>query len=277
MTGRRHGDLLSRAASALVLAPLVLVAVWIGGLAFAVMVAVVAGIVMLEWWSVTVPRRSGRKTDFEIAPTVAAVAAGAAPLAMAAEQVAAAAVLLCVGAALVAVLHRGRAGGVAWPASGVFYAGIPAVALVALREPGGGLAFVVLLFVVVWVTDSVAYFGGRAIGGRKLWPRVSPGKTWSGALCGLAGGIVAGVAVAAVAGGGLVAAAAASAILSIVSQFGDLGESAVKRRFGVKDTGKLIPGHGGLMDRVDGLLAAAVAAALMALAAGGLPVFAGAG
>jgi phosphatidate cytidylyltransferase len=277
VTAKRQSDLFSRAASALVLAPLVLVAVWIGGLAFAVMVAVVAGIVMLEWWTVTVPRRAGRKPELEIAPAVAAVSSGAAPLAMAASQPVAAAGLLIVGVVLVAVLHRGHSGGVAWPALGVLYAGIPAVALVALRDLPGGLWFVVLLFVVVWVTDSVAYFGGRAIGGRKLWPRVSPGKTWSGAICGLAGGVVAGVLIAVALGASPLAAAAVAAVLSIVSQLGDLGESAIKRRFGVKDTGKIIPGHGGVMDRVDGLLAAAVAAAALSLAIGTLPVFAGIG
>lgn len=277
MSGKRHGDLVSRAASALVLAPLVLAAVWIGGIAFAVMVAVVAGIVMLEWWTVTVPRRAGRKSELEIAPAVAAVSAGAAPLAMAASQPLAAAGLLLVGVVLVAVLHRGHAGGVLWPALGVLYAGIPAVALVGLRDLPGGLWFVVLLFLVVWVTDSVAYFGGRAIGGRKLWPRVSPGKTWSGAVCGLAGGVVAGVVIALALGASPVAAAVVAVVLSIVSQIGDLAESAVKRRFGVKDTGKLIPGHGGVMDRVDGLLAAAVVAAALALAMGMLPVFAGIG
>ncbi len=277
MTAKRHGDLLSRAASALVLAPLVLAAVWIGGIAFAVMVAVVAGIVMLEWWSVTVPRRPGRKPELEVAPALAAVTAGAAPLAMAAAQPFAAAGLLLVGVVLVAVLHRGHAGGTTWPALGVLYAGIPAVALVTLRDLPGGLWFVVFLFAVVWVTDSVAYFGGRAIGGRKLWPRVSPGKTWSGAVCGLVGAVAVGVAIAAALGENPAAAAAVAAALSIVSQLGDLAESAIKRRFGVKDTGKLIPGHGGVMDRVDGLLAAAAAAAVMALAMGMLPVFAGTG
>jgi phosphatidate cytidylyltransferase len=275
VTAKRPGDLFSRAASALVLAPLVLAAVWIGGLAFAVMVAVVAGIVMLEWWTVTVPRRPARRPELELAPALAAVAAGAAPLAMAASQPVAAAALLVVGVVLVAVLHRGRAGGVLWPALGVLYAGIPAVALVTLRDLPGGLWFVVLLFVVVWVTDSVAYFGGRAIGGRKLWPRVSPGKTWSGAVCGLAGGMIAGVLIAIALGANPVVAAIVAAALSIVSQLGDLGESAIKRRFGVKDTGKLIPGHGGVMDRVDGLLAAAVVAAAIALVIGMLPVFAG--
>lgn len=269
-----QGDLVRRAASAIVLAPVVLVAVWLGGLPFAALVAVVAAIVVLEWWAVTVPRRGGRTKAIDPSATVAAVAAGAAPLAAAAGQPLLAAIVLVVGAALVAVLHRGALGRWIWPILGVAYAGLPAVALVAVRDPPGGLWFVLMLMIVVWVTDSVAYFGGRAIGGPKLWPRVSPGKTWSGAICGLLGGVCAGGAVAAFSGGGIAAAVVVAAVLSVVSQLGDLAESAIKRRFGVKDSGKLIPGHGGVMDRVDGLLAAALAAGLIVLALGAVPAFA---
>ncbi len=269
-----QGDLVRRAASAIVLAPVVLVAVWLGGLPFAALVAIVAAIVVLEWWTVTVPRRGGRTKTIDPSATVAAVAAGAAPLAAAAGQPLLSAIVLVVGAALVALLHRGALGRWIWPILGVAYAGLPAVALVAVRDLPGGLWFVLMLMIVVWVTDSVAYFGGRAIGGPKLWPRVSPGKTWSGAICGLLGGVCAGAAVAAFSGGGIAAAVVVAAVLSVVSQLGDLAESAIKRRFGVKDSGKLIPGHGGVMDRVDGLLAAALAAGLIVLALGAIPAFA---
>lgn len=269
-----QGDLVRRAVSAAVLAPIVLVAVWLGGLLFAGLVAVVAAIVMLEWWAVTMPRRPGRAKGLDPAATIAAVAAGAAPLAMAAGQPVFAALLLIVGAAVVAFFHRSQLGSWVWPALGLAYAGIPAVALVAVRDLPGGQWLILALMVVVWATDSVAYFGGRAIGGPKLWPRVSPGKTWSGAICGLVGGVVAGGIVAAYAGGALIAALAVAAVLSVVSQIGDLAESAIKRRFGVKDSGKLIPGHGGVMDRVDGLLAAAVAAGILCLAFGAVPAFA---
>ena len=124
----------------------------------------------------------------------------------------------------------------------------------------------------MWATDIAAYFAGRAIGGPKLMPRVSPNKTWSGAIGGTAGGVVGGVVVAA-----HVRRRAASPrsrawrfVLSVVSQAGDLLESAVKRRFDAKDASQLIPGHGGLMDRLDGFVAAAVAAALIGLLRGGL-------
>lgn len=269
-----QGDLVRRAASAVVLAPIVLVAVWLGGLLFAGLVAVVAAIVVLEWWAVTMPHRPARAKSLDPAATIAAVASGAAPLAMAAEQPLLAFLLLVVGAGLVALIHRASVGRWLWPLLGIAYAGVPAIALVAVRDLPGGLWFVLAVMVVVWVTDSVAYFGGRAIGGRKLWPQVSPGKTWSGAICGLVGGVCAGGIVAAVAGGQVVPALAVAAVLSIVSQLGDLAESAIKRRFGVKDSGKLIPGHGGVMDRVDGLLAAAVAGGLVCLAYGAVPAFA---
>ncbi len=274
MSRAGQSDLVRRAASAAVLAPIVLAAVWLGGLLFAALVAVVAAIVVLEWWAVTMPRRPGRAKGLDPAATIAAVSAGAAPLAMAASQPLFAALLLITGAGLVALLHRNAVGRWLWPAVGIAYAGLPALALVGMRDLPGGLWFVLALMIIVWTTDSVAYFGGRAIGGHKLWPSVSPGKTWSGAICGLAGGVSAGGIVAAVAGGNVVAALVVAAVLSIVSQFGDLAESAIKRRFGVKDAGKLIPGHGGVMDRVDGLLAAALAGGLLCLAFGAAPAFA---
>ncbi|MGA9009357.1 MAG: phosphatidate cytidylyltransferase, partial [Xanthobacteraceae bacterium] len=122
------------------------------------------------------------------------------------------------------------------------------------------------LFAVVWATDIFAYLVGRSIGGPLLWPRLSPNKTWSGAFGGFLGGVAAGVAVAYASGGtrGAVAGALAFA-LSLVAQCGDLFESAIKRRFGVKDTGHLIPGHGGVMDRLDGFLVAALAAVLIGI------------
>ena len=135
---------------------------------------------------------------------------------------------------------------------------------------------VIFVFLVVWATDTAAYFSGRLIGGPKLAPRFSPKKTWSGAIGGASAAVVVGLMVALVAGieGKLWAAAIAFA-LSVVSQFGDLGESALKRRFDVKDSGALIPGHGGIMDRVDGLVAAMVVAVIIGLLRGGDDIAAG--
>ncbi len=140
-----------------------------------------------------------------------------------------------------------------------------------LRSDGGdGFLAVIFLFAVVWATDIVAYFVGRAIGGPKLMPNVSPKKTWSGALGGTLAAIVVAVAVAKAAGlTGLFAVAMLAVVLSVFAQAGDLFESFLKRRFGAKDSSHLIPGHGGLMDRLDGFVSASVVAALIGLARGG--------
>ncbi|HEX7391203.1 MAG TPA: phosphatidate cytidylyltransferase [Acidiphilium sp.] len=154
-------------------------------------------------------------------------------------------------------------------AAGIVYAGLPAAALLWLRLLPAGLVDVLFLLIVVWATDIGAYAAGRLIGGPKLAPAISPGKTVSGALGGLVIGVLAGIAVARDPAGILPA-----ALLSVVSQIGDLAESALKRRLGVKDSGRTIPGHGGLFDRLDGVLAAAPVAALLALIAqGGLPLW----
>ncbi|HZP19016.1 MAG TPA: phosphatidate cytidylyltransferase, partial [Bauldia sp.] len=154
----------------------------------------------------------------------------------------------------------------AWRPAGVAYAALFGLSLLSLRYAPLGREALVFVFAVTWATDTGAYFGGRGIGGPKLWPAVSPKKTWSGAISGL---------IAATAAGVLVARAFALPVslplvlvtlfLSLACQAGDLFESAVKRHFGVKDAGHLIPGHGGLMDRVDGLIFVAAAAALIGL------------
>ena len=155
-----------------------------------------------------------------------------------------------------------------WSAAGVYYCGLPAIALIWIRsDPDFGTLAILYLFTIVWTTDSAAYLFGRWIGGPKLAPRVSPKKTWAGLIGGALSACLAGLVFAAFAEdafspwlGGL------SIGLALIAQCGDLGESAVKRMFGMKDTSGLIPGHGGVLDRVDGLLFAAIAAALLAWA-----------
>jgi phosphatidate cytidylyltransferase len=152
-------------------------------------------------------------------------------------------------------------GATQWEASGVAYAALSGFSLAYLRDDNhSGLIAILFLFAVVWATDIAAYFVGRAVGGPKLAPSISPGKTQSGALGGAVGGVVAGLLLAIAAGAGnLVQLGLVALALSIVSQIGDLFESWVKRRHGCKDSSNLIPGHGGVMDRVDGLVAAAFA------------------
>jgi phosphatidate cytidylyltransferase len=160
----------------------------------------------------------------------------------------------------------------AWMAAGLVYAGVLLLGPVLLRgDAAFGLMAMLFLFAIVWATDIAAYFAGRAIGGPKLWPAVSPKKTWSGAIGGTVGGVVAGVIV--VKAAGLVVApmlVLVALILSIASQAGDLLESSIKRHFGAKDASQLIPGHGGLMDRLDGFLTAVAAAVMVGLLRGGL-------
>jgi phosphatidate cytidylyltransferase len=159
-----------------------------------------------------------------------------------------------------------------WMLAGLVYAGVLLLGPVLLRNDASlGFVAILFLFAIVWITDTAAYFAGRAFGGPKLWPAVSPKKTWSGAIGGTLGGVAAGLLV--VKGAGLAIAPMLVLVavgLSIVSQAGDLLESAVKRHFGAKDASQLIPGHGGLMDRLDGFLTAVAAAAMVGLLRGGL-------
>jgi phosphatidate cytidylyltransferase len=177
------------------------------------------------------------------------------------------------GAAAIAVLWEWTklVTGPGWVISGIFYAGVMLAAPVVLRHDAElGFLAMVLLFSIVWTTDILGYFAGRAIGGPKLMPAISPKKTWSGALAGAAGAMIVAVLVASLFGSFNKAAIASIALLlSVVSQLGDLLESWVKRRFDAKDASHLIPGHGGVMDRLDGFWAAALVGCLIGLLRGG--------
>jgi phosphatidate cytidylyltransferase len=230
-----------------------------------------------------VPRRGGRDLWLRVVSSLVL-----APLAIAAAYVGgawfigfwlfAAAGVLWEWMALVATARSlsgaARAG---WIALGALYAGAMLAAPLVIRADAAlGFVAMVFLFAVVWATDIAAYFAGRLAGGRKLWPAVSPNKTWSGAVAGAVAATVAALAVAAVAGIGPPAAIAVLGfVLSIAAQFGDLFESALKRSFGVKDASHAIPGHGGLMDRLDGFVAAAAAAAVVGAMRGGVDGAAG--
>jgi phosphatidate cytidylyltransferase len=176
---------------------------------------------------------------------------------------------LAAGAVLWEWLKLVSGGG--WIATGIFYAGaLLAAPLILRNDPGLGFLAMILLFAIVWTTDIFGYFAGRAFGGPKLMPAVSPKKTWSGALAGTLGAMIVAVLVASAFGHfNLVAIAALALMLSVVSQLGDLLESWIKRHFGAKDASQLIPGHGCVMDRLDGFWAAALVACLVGLLRGG--------
>lgn len=259
-----RSNLLLRVLSSLVLAPLAIAAAWFGGIAFIVFWAIAALLVLWEWDSLVCA------DDRNPVLLTGAVALAGASLLLAFNRAGVAAALIILGGVGVAGLAAAERR--LWCAGGLVYAATLLIAPVVLRSDASlGFAVILFLFVVVWLTDIVAYFVGRAAGGPKLMPRVSPKKTWSGAAGGTLAAVIGGVLVAQQAGvGGLVAAAVVALLLSVMSQAGDLLESAIKRRFGAKDASQLLPGHGGLMDRLDGFVAAALAGALIGLAHGGI-------
>jgi phosphatidate cytidylyltransferase len=260
----RASALKLRTLAALVMAPPALLAVWFGDGWFAALIVIVAAILGWEWGSLCGSGRFG-PTGITVAVSVTASV-----LAFALGQPGAAAAALLVGVALAFGLSRSRgenASGLM--AFGILWIAVPCLAFLWLRGEEQGRATVLWLLFVVWATDIGAYAAGRSLGGPKLAPRISPNKTWSGLLGGALSAAVVGLAIAVLLGTSGVALGLVSAALAVVAQAGDLAESAVKRRFGVKDASSLIPGHGGLFDRVDGLLAAAPAVALISLVGGG--------
>jgi phosphatidate cytidylyltransferase len=262
--GSGRSNVLLRMISALVLAPLAIAAAWLGGLPFALFWGLAAFGVWWEWSSL-VAVAAARLVMF--------TGVGALGLALAlsatGRYLAAVIVILLGAGATIVVAPAGRG---PWVGAGLIYAGSLVVAPLLVRhDPQWGFTAIILLFGTVWGTDIVAYFAGRAIGGPKLWPSVSPNKTWSGALGGAAAAALAGWAVARVVSPGdewhLVAVGLG---LSIAAQSGDLFESWVKRHFGAKDSSHIIPGHGGLMDRLDGFIVAAALAAVYGICRAGL-------
>jgi phosphatidate cytidylyltransferase len=158
-----------------------------------------------------------------------------------------------------------------WAAAGFGYAAAAQIASILMRfDSAKGLSALILILLVVWATDIGGYFAGRGIGGPKLWPRISPNKTWAGAVGGFAASIVVAAGFAAFRLGETIPLLVVASVLSIASQLGDLFESAVKRRFGVKDSSRIIPGHGGVLDRLDGFVAAVVLATIFGLLRGGV-------
>jgi phosphatidate cytidylyltransferase len=259
--GQGSRNLIMRVLAAAVLAPAAIAIAYAGGWLWAALVTLAAIGLYVEWLMIVGAAREPRV----IASGVAALAAAGICLAL--GRIEAALVVLAVGLAAVALLSPERR---SWAATGFAYAAAAELASVLVRlDPVQGFAALMLILLVVWVTDIGGYFAGRGIGGPKLWPRVSPKKTWAGAI----GGFALSLAIAAgFAGFGLGKTGPLlllGAVLSIASQLGDLFESAVKRRFGVKDSSHIIPGHGGLMDRLDGFVAAVVLAAIFGLLRGG--------
>ncbi|MBB3974353.1 phosphatidate cytidylyltransferase [Hansschlegelia beijingensis] len=266
---RSSSELAKRVVSGVVMIAAALLSAWIGGLLFAVFWTLAGVAVGVEWaWLSSPDPRARRRAAQTVGLTlgVAGALVGLASYFAIPFWVIAAA--LAIGAAAAALLARP----VYVTAAAVPYGAAVFIGVILLRrDPHDGLLATLWLFAVVWATDIAAYFTGRAIGGPKLAPRISPKKTWSGAVGGAAAAACAGVGVAALGGvGNLWPVALVALVTAVLAELGDLFESGVKRAFGAKDSSQLIPGHGGLMDRLDGFLVAATFVAAVGLARGGL-------
>jgi phosphatidate cytidylyltransferase len=254
------GSLRLRILSALVLAPLPLAAIWFGG-PYLASLTVLAAVVMAWEWS----RLCGG--GFVLIGVVAVAVIAAATLGIGVGSI-----LAAVGAIVIAAVESRQVDSAPlWTAAGSLWVALPCIILLWLVQSSGvGRGTLLWVFAVVWATDIGAYAFGRQLGGPLLAPRWSPRKTWAGLIGGIGCAALAGWATARLLGAvPVLPLIAVSAGLAVVEQFGDLAESVAKRRFGVKDASSLIPGHGGLLDRLDGLLAVIPAVALLTLIGGG--------
>jgi len=255
-------NLIRRVIAALVLAPVAIAIAYAGGWLWTTLVTLAAIGLYVEWLMIVGVARETRVV------TSGAVALAISGLCLALGRIDASLLALALGLAAVALLSPGRRN---WIATGFAYAAAAQIASVLVRlDQVWGFVALILVLLVVWVTDIGGYFAGRGIGGPKLWPRVSPKKTWAGAVGGFVASLVIAAGFAAFGLGKTGPLLLLGAVLSIASQLGDLFESAVKRRFGVKDSSHIIPGHGGLMDRLDGFVAAIVLAAVFGFLRGGV-------
>jgi phosphatidate cytidylyltransferase len=260
---RTRSELGKRVISAIILGLVAVGTAWLGGIPFILFWAFAAAAVWWEWLGVV------QVAQRPLLAIVGAVSIAGMAIALAAGVPAFAFVSAVIGAAV--AMSAGQIRRV-WVGAGIFYAAAVLIPAAMLREHVA-LGFVTLLwlFATVWATDTGAYFAGRAFGGPKLAPSVSPKKTWSGAIGGTLAGLIASQAVLYVGGIAWHPMHMVAALLVIVAaQLGDLLESGIKRHFAVKDAGTLLPGHGGVMDRLDGFLTAALVALLIGLIAGGV-------
>jgi phosphatidate cytidylyltransferase len=257
----KFGDLRLRLLSSLAVAAVALLCIWLGGVWIALLAALAAAAMVLEWRSITA--HAGGPAVSHVAPYALGAIGGVLMIQFGPVW---AAVLVLLGLSAAGLgwdARRGRVRAGFWAVAGTLYIAAAGMAFVALRgfEPFGFLSIVWAALVVI-AADVGGYFAGRTIGGPKLWPAVSPNKTWAG----LIGGIVLAVLVGwlfsgLTTGTYFLQVCTVSAVAALLAQAGDLAESALKRHFGVKDAGTLMPGHGGLLDRLDGHMAAILVAA----------------
>ncbi|UAL12918.1 phosphatidate cytidylyltransferase [Caulobacter segnis] len=255
------GNLRMRVVSATVLVPTVVAAVWLGGYWILALALVCVALLAREWGKISAPKAP------RAVGAVVGVFCAIAVLAGFLHHFFIAWSVVLVGAFLAGLIARGAVERRADAAYGVVYIAPAVIALVWIRSLSDGLWWTLLLFVVTWFADIFAYVAGSIFKGPKLWPQISPNKTWSGFVGGLVAATIGAVLVAHFAHLKLVwpAAALVGFLGGLATMAGDLWESMLKRRFGVKDSGDIIPGHGGLLDRVDGLMFAAIVIAAVRL------------
>ena len=257
----KWADLGLRAASSIVLMPIVLYAVWQGGIWFQMLIAVLAVLIAQEWAAIV---HGGSSRLFGL---LALAGLSGVFVTQAQGLDAACGVILVIWLLSVLAWLKNAGTGSIWSLLGVFYVGLPMIAFSLLRNDGGlGVWAVLWCFLIVWAADIAAYFAGRMIGGPKLAPLLSPKKTWAGLGGAICGAAIISVAYAWFLGFNAVNLAILAGFLALVEQAGDICESAMKRRYGVKDSGNFIPGHGGVLDRVDGLLAVVLVATIIGFA-----------
>lgn len=245
----RRSDLGARVIGGIAMIVVAVACLWLGGLAFWALTVAAAMLMLGEWAGLMRVRRAWLALAVFAVPLLYAC-----PLIGGIDRNAVA--LLVAGAMLVGLSGSGRLG------AGLLYAGLPALSLLYLRDQPEGIALTLWTLALVWATDIGAFFAGRAIGGPRLAPAISPNKTWAG--------LIGGAVVAAIIGALLVFAlglpaklALLGGLMAVLAQMGDLYESWLKRRAGVKDSGRLLPGHGGVLDRLDGLVPIAVLVAAL--------------
>jgi phosphatidate cytidylyltransferase len=259
--GQEGRNLLLRVVAALVMAPLAIAIAYVGGWLWTSLVTLAAIGLYLEWLTVI-----GVSTPRVVLPGIV-ILFGVGWLSLGHTTAMHVSAFVALGIAVIAVFSPDRR---VWATAGICYALAASIASCSVRrDPNWGFAALIFVLLVVWVTDIGGYFAGRFIGGPKLWQRISPKKTWAGAIGGFAASLVVAAGFAVFDFGKTLPMLLLGAVLSVVSQLGDLFESAVKRRFGVKDSSHIIPGHGGLMDRLDGFVAAIVVAAIFGFLRGG--------
>ena len=250
-----RSNLAQRVLTALVLVPVAIAAAWYGGWFWLVLVTLTVIGLFGEWQMIVGNLRP-------MALMWGFLALGAAGLSLGLDRFDFA--NLCVGLGLFAMFLFSAREHRSWSAIGLAYTAAAMFASVLVRaDAAQGFMALIFVFLVVWITDILGYFVGRGVGGPKLWVRVSPKKTWSGAIGGVVGSVAFAAAFAVSGYGKLLPMLLLASVISVISQLGDLFESAIKRQFGVKDSSQIIPGHGGLLDRLDGFMAAIIVAAVI--------------